>query len=254
MANHLSVTKSNAIRHLHDTGQSQRQIAEALGVDRKTVRRVLAAQSPVPNEDQPPKGTTAPTGSVDSQPVVSAADPTKPPTTSAGQCGGFESVIIESLGRGLSAQRIFQDLQILHAFEGSYYSVRRFVKKLKHQTPTAFRRIELESIRGTHCGDSVSKGLPSRDVRQRPRPGYRRGGFSRWIGASRIGDLRRGQTPRWHQNLRRSSPSLPGGPSVRRPMPLRQHRWCQPRSPLRSRTIQRPADAHRPTCLQSMIL
>ncbi len=143
MANHLSVTKSNAIKHLHDTGQSQRQIAEALGVDRKTVRRVLAAQRPVPNEDQPPKGTTAPTGSVDSQPVVSAANPTKPPTTSAGQCGGCESVIIESLGRGLSAQRIFQDLQILHAFEGSYYSVRRFVKKLKHQTPTAFRRIEV---------------------------------------------------------------------------------------------------------------
>ncbi|MEO1530408.1 MAG: helix-turn-helix domain-containing protein [Planctomycetota bacterium] len=39
MANHLSVTKSNQIKRLRDEGLSQRKIAEAVGVDRKTVRR-----------------------------------------------------------------------------------------------------------------------------------------------------------------------------------------------------------------------
>lgn len=63
MANHLSVTKSNAIGKLHQQGQSQRQIAEALNVDPKTVRRHLAAGQPLSDGQPDSKGATAPTGS-----------------------------------------------------------------------------------------------------------------------------------------------------------------------------------------------
>jgi transposase len=64
--------------------------------------------------------------------------------SSASQCAPLQETIEAKLGRGLSAQRIFQDLQIEHAFAGSYWSVRRFVKKLRNEKPQAFRRIEVE--------------------------------------------------------------------------------------------------------------
>lgn len=137
MANLLSVTKSNSIKHLQLQGLSQRQIAHALNVDRKTVRRHL----PQPADSEPvgddAKGTTAPAGSeVPSDPNSAAK--------SASQCAALAEVIEQKLERGLTAQRIFQDLQIEHAFEGSYWSVRRFVKKLCTEKPQAFRRIEVE--------------------------------------------------------------------------------------------------------------
>jgi transposase len=59
-------------------------------------------------------------------------------------CDGWRSVIIESLERGLSAQRIWQDLRVDHGFAGSYQAVQRFVRKLKHATPLPFRRMEAE--------------------------------------------------------------------------------------------------------------
>ena len=133
MANHLSVTKSNAIKKLHQQGQSQREIAEALSVDRKTVRRHLQSQQPAEQLDTDSKGTAAPTGSE------------VPPTaTSASSCEPFRQMIEAKLEQGLHAQRIFQDLQIEHGFQGKYWSVRRFVKKLRTENPQAFRRLEVE--------------------------------------------------------------------------------------------------------------
>lgn len=141
MANHLSVTKSNAINKLHEQGQSQREIAQALDIDRKTVRRHLTADSTSDPTGEPAgehsKGTSAPTGS-------HASSGTTKPARSASACEPFRTAIEEMLGRGLHAQRIFQDLQNEHDYQGSYYSVRRFVKKLRTEKPTAFRRIEVE--------------------------------------------------------------------------------------------------------------
>jgi len=145
VANHLSVTKSNAIKKLHHQGQSQREIAAALDVDRKTVRRHLAADSVVDSAGDDSKGTSALTGSDDPS-AGNPSDTTKPTRSakSASACEPFREAIEEMLGRGLHAQRIFQDLQAEHDYQGSYYSVRRFVKKRRTEKPTAFRRIEVE--------------------------------------------------------------------------------------------------------------
>ncbi|QEG40779.1 helix-turn-helix domain-containing protein [Roseimaritima ulvae] len=97
MANHLSVTKSNAIKNLHQQGQSQREIAEAPGVDRKTVRRHLADDGVSKQPSDESKGTGAPTGSGDT------AKPVAPPK-SASACEPFREVIEEKLSRGLHAQ------------------------------------------------------------------------------------------------------------------------------------------------------
>jgi transposase len=137
VANHLSVTKSNAIKKLHQRGQSQREIAEALSVDRKTVRRHLADQDQSEQGANDSKGTTAPTGSEPSTPTVVAVK-------SASHSEPFREIIEAKLEQGLHARRIFQDLQSEHDFRGSYWSVRRFVRKLRTERPTAFRRIEVE--------------------------------------------------------------------------------------------------------------
>jgi transposase len=148
VANLLSVTKSNAINHLHQQGLSQRQIAGAVNVDRKTVRKHLA-QVPAPaSAADDSKGTTAPTGSEvptdQLNNVNSVSSAAVNAATSASQCASLAEVIEQKLELGLTAQRIFQDLQIEHGFDGSYWSVRRYVKKLRTEKPLAFRRIEVE--------------------------------------------------------------------------------------------------------------
>ena len=45
---------------------------------------------------------------------------------------------------GLSAQRIYQDLSTEHAYTGSYYSIRRFIRGLAPARELPFRRLECE--------------------------------------------------------------------------------------------------------------
>lgn len=42
MARHLAVDKKQRISHLHDSGMSNRQIAKALGINRKSVDKHVA--------------------------------------------------------------------------------------------------------------------------------------------------------------------------------------------------------------------
>jgi transposase len=60
------------------------------------------------------------------------------------RCEPFRRVIIEGLDQGLSAQRIWQDLQGDHGFEGGYDSVKRFVRRLRSTRPLPFRRMECQ--------------------------------------------------------------------------------------------------------------
>ena len=168
MANHLSVTKSNAIKQLHQQGLSQRQIAIAVGVDRKTVRRQLAENraETAPNSD--PKGTSAPTGIAATESVAESDNQCEQPVpNSPSQCQPFRQVIEQMLIAGLSAQRVFQDLQVEHAYQGSYYSVRRFVKKLRTEKPEAFRRLEVDP--GFEAQVDFGTGAPVIDEKGRRR-------------------------------------------------------------------------------------
>jgi transposase len=60
----------------------------------------------------------------------------------ASHCAPLSEVIKQGLEAGLSAQRIYQDLVIEHAFTASYDSVKRFVRSLEHQNQIPFRRME----------------------------------------------------------------------------------------------------------------
>ena len=52
-------------------------------------------------------------------------------------CEAFRDIVAAKLGQTLSAQRIYQDLVADHGFAGSYYCVRRFVRRLDADTGLA---------------------------------------------------------------------------------------------------------------------
>ena len=156
MANRLKMAKVHTIQVLQSRGWSQRRIARELGVHRDTVARHIREGMEAAGPD-PPKPAISITGSVEAnspaanpenRPAISitgSADPGR--TAPAGQhsrCGPYRDIIIEMLERGLSAQRIWQNLKTEHGFADGYQSVQRFVRKLRSATPLPFRRMECE--------------------------------------------------------------------------------------------------------------
>lgn len=72
------------------------------------------------------------------------------------RCRPHGSIIEAKLDPGLSAQRIYRDLVAEQGFSGSYYSVRRFVRKLGASRELPFRRIESSpgqeaTLQHNHC-------------------------------------------------------------------------------------------------------
>jgi transposase len=135
--NQLKVNQQQSISALHAQGWSGRRIARELGLDRGTVRHYLAGIS---------KPATPHTGSTDADRSKPATDPH---TGSVGLLGGPASLcepwreqIEQGLGRGLSIQRIYQDLVTEQQFAGSYYAVRRFVLRRVGSQELPFRRME----------------------------------------------------------------------------------------------------------------
>lgn len=99
----LTVSQQQSILTLHNLGWSARRIARELGLHRETAGREIARSKPA-------KVTT---GSAE---------------RSRSQCEHWRTLIGESLHAGLSARRIFQDLQAEQGYSGGYESVKRFVR------------------------------------------------------------------------------------------------------------------------------
>lgn len=131
MANRLKMALAHSILTLHECGWSLRRIARELHIDRATVRRyILSSSNPA---------TKAPPGS-GGESVLPAEVPagwacgTDPPaqanTGTPSACEPYRSLIQPMVDQGLSAVRIHRDLCLDHRVDVSYYSVRRFVRKL----------------------------------------------------------------------------------------------------------------------------
>jgi transposase len=134
MANVLKMAKGHSIQVLHARGWSQRRIARALGVHRETVARYVRLA-----EGSPRDGPTVPDGPDQNRPNLPAGS-SGPPSG----CEPFREVIRTALERGLSSQRIWQDLKSEYGFDGAYDSVKRFCRRLKQASPRPFRRMECE--------------------------------------------------------------------------------------------------------------
>jgi len=135
--NQLKVNQQQTILALQQRGWSKRRIARELDLDRATVRKYLAAAEA--------KSPTPQTGSAASSPAKSATDPQTGSPAGCGPtslCEPWREQIEAALARGLSMQRIYQDLVVERQFAGSYFAVRRFVVRLVGKQELPFRRME----------------------------------------------------------------------------------------------------------------
>ena len=133
MSNQLGVAMKNSIISLKERGYSNREIAHMLGVYRGTVNKYV--KDHYQNQNQP----NVPPGSEDQN------QPNVPPGSSGppSLCKCYHSTIFKWLDeKGLSAQRIYQDLVSDYDFTGSYDSVKRYVRKLSAKAAVPFRRME----------------------------------------------------------------------------------------------------------------
>jgi transposase len=155
MSYRLKMARIDSIHSLYQQGWSQRRIARELDLNRETVARYLKgdpeaskpATAPIgsQSEGDPSKPATAPIGSdKESNPPPGKTDsPISPPNRASG-CEPWRAVIKAKIELGLSAQRIYQDLTTEHGFQGSYFSVRRFVRRLSARMELPVRRFESE--------------------------------------------------------------------------------------------------------------
>ena len=141
MSNVLKVNKQETIRSLYEKGWSLRRIAEELGLNRRTVARHAAkcTSQVTPGSEGDSKCTSevsAGTGKVAEVRKEGASGRVR------SECSAHGVVIEEKVEKGLSAQRIYQDLVSEHGFVASYQSVKRYVGKLKARHPKRVWRIE----------------------------------------------------------------------------------------------------------------
>ena len=150
MANRIKMDNVHAIKTLRQQGWPERKIARDLGIHRGTVRRYLRLQKQAVADNSkctkaPPgsegsetsKPAKAPPGSDDNLPVIS-----KGLRGRRSACEPYHDIIEQKLSKGLTAQRIYQELVIERGFSHKYHSVRRYIQKLDNTSPLPFRRIE----------------------------------------------------------------------------------------------------------------
>ncbi len=154
MENYLKMAQVHTILQLKDRGWSNRRIGRELGICRDTVNRYVNQRKRQIERslDQSNAGREAVeldlgrAGQVNSKPANappgSEAAGVGVPPGSTSRCVGYHDVIVSMLGREFSAQRMHQDLVAEHNFNGSYYSVKRYVNKLSQSHPLPFRRME----------------------------------------------------------------------------------------------------------------
>lgn len=144
MPNRLKMSKVQSILALRQQGWPLTRIAAELGIHRQTVARCIQEHSKstqAPTGSNGPKSTQAPTGSVDSK---STQAPRRSGSDGRGRsdCEPLREVIEKKLDLGLHAKRVHQDLVEEHGFQGSYWSVMRFVRRLGQIRELPFRRME----------------------------------------------------------------------------------------------------------------
>ena len=138
MSNVLKVSEQETIRGLYERGWSLRRIAGELGLNRRTVSRYAAKCTRQVTTGSGAKCTgevTAGSGDGETGKPVGKG-------RAKSLCAELSAEIGEKVGKGLSAQRIYQDLVSEHGFGASYQSVKRFVAKLKAREPKRVWRIE----------------------------------------------------------------------------------------------------------------
>lgn len=110
MANYLKVADMQRIKALLELGWSHRRIERETGVRRETIAKY--AKEGISKADKVPTGSDS-------------------GKTSRNQAEPYRNLILEGLERGLTAQRIYEDLCYDSGYTGSYDSVKRLCRRLR---------------------------------------------------------------------------------------------------------------------------
>lgn len=124
----MKPNKQTTIQTLLALGKSQREIARATGIDRKTIRRYQGAAVAA-------NSSGVATGSSEQNP------PPRPPAQTSA-CEPWREFIQAQLELKRNAMAIYQDLVDIHGFGHGYNSVKRFVAQLREREPEQFDRLE----------------------------------------------------------------------------------------------------------------
>lgn len=129
MANYLKMDKKQQIYGLLQLGWSYRRIEKETGVRRETVSRY--------HREWLSKAAKVPTGSVEEPVSLESNAAIVPAGLPRGKSTAhpYRDFIEAGLKKGLSYQRIWQDLREEYAYCGSYDSVRRYAKRIKRSRP-----------------------------------------------------------------------------------------------------------------------
>jgi transposase len=158
MGNYLQMSTQQQVGALLDLGWSYRRIAREVGVHRETVGRyarqaVLKPGNVIAGSEEPAEAQNRP-------------NPITGPSSAA---AAYQEFIAAAVEKGLSAQRIWQDLVELHGYAHGYLTVQRYVHRLKRRHPEVADR--MEHLPGDEAQvDFFKSKAPVRD----PRTGRRR--------------------------------------------------------------------------------
>jgi transposase len=153
MGNYLKLSTQQQIESLLELGWAQRRIAREVGVDRETVGRYARLRRADPAN--PITGSTGPPGTDGAQtrpnPITGSTGPpgTDEAQTRPNPITGPESAAVphreyieKALEKGLTAQRIWQDLVELHGYRAGYLTIQRYVRRVKVRRPEVADRME----------------------------------------------------------------------------------------------------------------
>jgi transposase len=135
--NQLNVSLKHSIVTLGERGWSARRIARELGVNRETVGKYLRTV-----EGKPAISTSGNPAVLEAKPAISTRRCGRPSS-----CRGWEDRIDAGMAAGLSAQRIYQDLVREHGFEGSYESIKRYLRPRRQGASQPVARVEVPAGR-----------------------------------------------------------------------------------------------------------
>lgn len=160
---HLQTT----IWTLLSAGASQREIERVTGIDRKTIRGYQQRFAAEP--------ANSPGVSTDSSQQIPPPCPPACVSTRAAStvsaCEPYRDFIEAQLRLRRNAMAIYQDLVDQQGFAAGYSSVMRFARKLRHQAPEQFDRLEFvpgEEMQVDY-GEGALTRVPGTDRYRRPR-------------------------------------------------------------------------------------
>jgi hypothetical protein len=146
MGNYLKMSLQQQIETLLELGWAHRRIGRELGVHRETVGRyarlrdskpanpIAGSEDPGPR-DGPDQNRPNPIAGLEGPQEGQAQNRPNPITGPPSSAAAHHEYIENGLKRGLTAQRIWQDLVEQHGYSHGYLTAQRYARRLKRRHP-----------------------------------------------------------------------------------------------------------------------